>query len=296
MTYTSQAEYQSRLRDLEQVVIVQDYGDLYEVLQLHPSAEPDIIQAARRRLTLRYHPDRNSSHEAAEVMLRVNYAYEILSDPELRAAYDLNRTGLMGGNSPSIPVRTPPRKSREMRVRLDKKVSLIQRIGLFNDVEPAELMPIAQQMTEKTYADGEVVFLEGEPGDRLYLISEGNMHVYVEREGSIITYDRLQTGECFGEMALVEDAPRSATVKSEGTSLCLTLSKEEFLDMLDRNPNIALGMIKSLIGRLRRNNVQIQEYARRVSNTLDEETDLAVAGSGLEELFDDMFRVFGKLT
>ena len=275
---------------------MQDHGDLYEILQLHPSAEPDIIQAARRRLTLRYHPDRNSSPEAAEVMLRVNYAYEILSDPEQRVAYDLNRTGLMGSNSPSIPVRTPPRKSREMRVRLDKKVSLIQRIGLFNDVESAELMPIAQQMTEKTYQDGEVVFLEGEPGDRLYLIAEGNMHVYVEREGSIITYDHLQTGECFGEMALVEDAPRSATVRSEGLSLCHTLSKEAFLDLLDRNPNIALGMIKSLVGRLRRNNVQIQEFARRGSNTLDEETDLAVAGSGHDGLFDDMFRVFGKLT
>ena len=122
------------------------------------------------------------------------------------------------------------------------------------------------------------------------------MHVYVEREGSIITYDRLQTGECFGEMALVEDAPRSATVRSKGPSLCHTLSKEEFLDLLDRNPNIALGMIKSLVGRLRRNNVQIQEFARRGSNTSDEATDLAVAGSNLDGLFDDMFRVFGKLT
>ncbi len=275
---------------------MQDHGDLYEILQLHPSAEPDIIQAARRRLTLRYHPDRNSSPEAAEVMRRVNNAYEILSDPERRAAYDLNRTGLMGGNSPSIPVRTPPRKSRETRVRLDKKVSLIQRIGLFNDVEPAELMPIAQQMTEKTYKDGEVVFLEGEPGDRLYLIAEGNMHVYVEREGSIITYDHLQMGECFGEMALVEDAPRSATVKSEGTSLCLTLSKEEFLDLLDRNPNIALGMIRSLVGRLRRNNVQIQEYAQRLASISDEEADVNLAESGVEGFYDEMFRVFGKLT
>ena len=277
-------------------VIMQDHGDLYEILQLHPSAEPDIIQAARRRLTLRYHPDRNSSPEAAEVMLRVNYAYEILSDPEQRAAYDLNRTGLMRGNSPSIPVRTPPRKSREMRVRLDKKVSLIQRIGLFNDVEPAELMPIAQQMTEKTYQDGEVVFFEGEPGDRLYLIAEGNMHVYVEREGSIITYDRLQPGECFGEMALVEDAPRSATVRSEGPSLCHTLSKEEFLDLLDRNPNIALGMLKSLAGRLRRNNVQIQEYAQRLADPSNGEVKVNGPGSGLESIFGEMFRVFGTRT
>ena len=275
---------------------MQDHGDLYEILRLHPSAEPDIIQAARRRLTLRYHPDRNSSPEAAEVMLRVNNAYEILSDPEQRAAYDLERTGLVGGHSPSRQESTSPRESREVMVQQDKRVSLIQQIGLFNSVEPAELKPIAQQMTETTYRDGEVVFLEGEPGDRLYLIFAGKMHVYVERENRIITYDHLQMGECFGEMALVEDAPRSATVKSEGTSLCLTLSKLEFLDLLDRNPNIALGMIRSLVGRLRRTNVQIQEYAQRLANISDEEADINLAESGVEGFYDEMFRVFGTLT
>ncbi len=96
---------------------MQDHGDLYEILQLHPSAEPDIIQAARRRLTLRYHPDRNSSPEAAEVMLRVNNAYEILSDPERRAAYDLERTGLAGSPSLSRQESTPPRKPTEVMVQ-----------------------------------------------------------------------------------------------------------------------------------------------------------------------------------
>ena len=89
---------------------MQDHGDLYEILQLHPSAEPDVMQAAHRRLALRYHPDRNSSPEAAGMMLRVNYAYGILSDPELRAAYDLDRTRLVGGDSQSGQASTRPGK------------------------------------------------------------------------------------------------------------------------------------------------------------------------------------------
>ena len=62
--------------------------DLYEILQVHPSAHPDVILAAYRRLTLLYHPDRNPSQEAAEMMTRLNLAYETLSYPDRRAAYD----------------------------------------------------------------------------------------------------------------------------------------------------------------------------------------------------------------
>ena len=156
-------------------------------------------------------------------------------------------------------------------VEVEKRVSLMQQIGLFQTVEPTDLESIAQQMTERAYQDGEVVFSEGDPGDRLYLIFAGNMHVYVVREGSIITYDHLQMVEVFGEMALLEDLPRSATVKSEGKSLCLTLSKEEFLNLVNRNPNIALGMVKDLLGRLRKTNVQLQDYARRLTETPGEE-------------------------
>ena len=62
--------------------------DLYEILQVHPSAHQDVIRAAFRRLTLLYHPDRNPSQEADEIMTRLNLAYETLSDPGRRAAYD----------------------------------------------------------------------------------------------------------------------------------------------------------------------------------------------------------------
>ena len=84
--------------------------------------------------------------------------------------------------------------------------------------------------------------------------------------------------------------------RSEGPSLCHTLSKEEFLDLLDRNPNIALGMIRSLVGRLRRNNVQIQEYAQRLANNSEKEADINLAEPGVEGFYDEMFRVFGTLT
>ena len=65
--------------------------DLYEILQVSPSAEQDVIQAAYRRLARRYHTDVNKSPGAREMMYRLNHAYEILKDPNERAAYDKSR-------------------------------------------------------------------------------------------------------------------------------------------------------------------------------------------------------------
>ncbi len=62
-----------------------------------------------------------------------------------------------------------------------------------------------------------------------------------------------------------------------------------------RNPNMALGIIRALVGHLRRSNVQLLEYARRLTSTSDEEEDVDSAGYDLEGIYDQMFRVFGTL-
>ena len=63
--------------------------DLYEVLQVSPTADPNVIRAAYKQLALKYHPDVNISSEAAEMMKTVNLAYEVLGDPNRRREYDL---------------------------------------------------------------------------------------------------------------------------------------------------------------------------------------------------------------
>lgn len=65
--------------------------DLYETLQVSPRADPDVIEAAYRALARRYHPDRDPSPDATARMARINHAWEVLRDPERRAAYDNER-------------------------------------------------------------------------------------------------------------------------------------------------------------------------------------------------------------
>ena len=95
--------------------------DLYEILQVHPSAQPEIIQAAYRRLAQMYHPDVNSSPDADEMMAHVNWAYEVLNDPAKRAAYDRSKGKLRpasrGSSQNDEP--TAAARSRSRRPTLD---------------------------------------------------------------------------------------------------------------------------------------------------------------------------------
>jgi CRP-like cAMP-binding protein len=141
-------------------------------------------------------------------------------------------------------------------------VILLRQIELFQGVDSRELHLISAQMTEQSYDAGAVVFQEGDVGDRLFVILTGTMHVYVEREGKTITYALMRAGECFGEMALIEDAPRSATIRAEAPAHCLTLSKQDFLHLIQRHPQIALTIMKSLCQRLRHTNELLQQYVR----------------------------------
>ena len=68
-------------------------ADLYEVLQVHPSARPEVIDAVYRQLAHIYHPDRNPAPDAEERMKKINLAHEVLSNPQKRADYDRQRAG-----------------------------------------------------------------------------------------------------------------------------------------------------------------------------------------------------------
>ena len=151
----------------------------------------------------------------------------------------------------------------------NNELSLLRQVELFQGIDGAELQLIAEEMTERLYADGEVVFREGDAGDELFMLLSGIMHVYVERDNNVISYNRLQAGEFFGEMALLEDVPRSATVQAEAPSTCLTLSRQGFMDLMNRHPQTVFKIMKGLVPRLRRTNVQLQEYATRLAGMPD---------------------------
>jgi curved DNA-binding protein CbpA len=90
---------------------MRNYPDYYEILQVHPSAEKEVIDAAYRKLASKYHPDINKSREAEERMKQINEAYDVLSDPVKKAKYDNFMKSQQSGN-----VRGNDRDSEKERV------------------------------------------------------------------------------------------------------------------------------------------------------------------------------------
>src|SRR5262249_25489125 len=185
-------------------------------------------------------------------------------------------------------------RRREIVVQDDDKLTMLQQVKLFYGIALADLHLLAQHLTEQVYAAGDVVFREGDPADRLFLLLAGTMHVYVERDGKAITYNRLQSGECFGEMALLEETTRSATVQAEAPAHCLTLAKQDFLDVLQRQSHMVQAMMKALLQRLRHTNLQLQEYARRVPDLPARRGVMTLTTYDTEGFYDEMFTADGR--
>ncbi len=128
-----------------------------------------------------------------------------------------------------------------------EKVLFLKGIDLFSQIPGEDLANIALISTEEARDEGEEVFAEGDVGDALYLVLEGKVRVH-RREKTIA---ELGEKECFGEMALLDTAPRSATVTAMTDVALLRISREEFQEIMAEKHEIAMGIIKVLTRRLR---------------------------------------------
>jgi CRP-like cAMP-binding protein len=122
-------------------------------------------------------------------------------------------------------------------------------IPLLAVLKPREREQVLRTAREQTYAPGEVVVREGDPATRLYLISSGTARVEVGDKGRV---GMMKAGDFFGELALIEEHGRTATVIAETELTCLLISAWEFRASLEEHPEMAVPMLKAIIARLHR--------------------------------------------
>jgi CRP-like cAMP-binding protein len=128
-----------------------------------------------------------------------------------------------------------------------EKVLFLKSIDLFSQIPGEDLARVALIAQEETHERGEEIVAEGQVGDAMYLVVDGKVRVHRPDKEVAELNDR----ECFGEMSLLDGAPRFASVTTLVETRVLKISREEFREILAENPEIAQGIIHVLSRRLR---------------------------------------------
>ena len=130
---------------------------------------------------------------------------------------------------------------------------VLQKVPLFSQLAPAELQRVVEVARERSYPKNSVILFEDDPGDALYVVAMGQVKVVlIGEDGREVILSVLGEGEFFGEMALIDDEPRSAHVIAMEDSALIVLRREDFQGILIHAPGIALALLKELSRRLRR--------------------------------------------
>ncbi len=98
----------------------------------------------------------------------------------------------------------------------------------------------------KLFRPGEVIFQEGEPGDSMFIIQEGEVEIYLERNGQEVPLKLCREGEFLGEMALFNGGARAVNARSKESSRLLTVDRKNFLRRIGEDPTIAFRLVQML--------------------------------------------------
>lgn len=103
----------------------------------------------------------------------------------------------------------------------------------------------------KQYKDGELIFRQGDKGNCMFVIQQGEVEVIAEADGREIHLRTLGPTDFFGEMALFEEAVRTATIRSKGESRILTIDKKSFMGGVYEDPSLAFRIVETMSHRIR---------------------------------------------
>ncbi|HXV85662.1 MAG TPA: Crp/Fnr family transcriptional regulator [Gemmatimonadales bacterium] len=131
-------------------------------------------------------------------------------------------------------------------------VNVLKKVPLFADLSEPEMARVAEVARERTYPKNSVILFEDDPGDALYVVALGSVKVVlIGEDGREVILSVLGEGDFFGEMALIDDEPRSAHVIAMEDASMMVLRREDFHQRLREAPTIALGLLRTLSRRLR---------------------------------------------
>lgn len=126
----------------------------------------------------------------------------------------------------------------------------------------------------RLYSNGEIIFEEGDKGEVMYVIQSGKVKISKNSSSGDITMATLQSGDIFGEMALFDSLPRSASARAEGDTRILSVDKKKLFSTIGKDPTVVLKVIKTMSGTIRRLSKDFTELKKKKMNMLCGTMDL----------------------
>ena len=140
------------------------------------------------------------------------------------------------------------------------RLILLKQSPIFSMVMTDDLQVVAQALEKQQFFRGDRVFEIGDQGDHLYIIVSGEIGISLDANPDSSSYiSRLGPGDCFGEMNLLDDLPRSATASVLDDTVLLSLEKTRLRGLIQSYPDMSIGMLRSLSLRLRNANRKLME-------------------------------------
>jgi CRP/FNR family transcriptional regulator, cyclic AMP receptor protein len=157
---------------------------------------------------------------------------------------------------------------------LKQEFELLRRVPIFAEIEPSKLKLLAFMSERVGFDPGKPLVRQGDPADAAYLIIEGHAEVMVETPAGSVLVATNGPNELVGEMGILCDAPRNATVCAKDRVVALRISKEPFMRMVREFPTMAVSIMQELAQRVTSTNIQLSA-ARNEVNQLRKQAGLA---------------------
>jgi CRP/FNR family transcriptional regulator, cyclic AMP receptor protein len=143
-------------------------------------------------------------------------------------------------------------------------VDLLRRIPMFAKIDPAKLKLLAFTSERVTFEAGQELFHQGDSGDAAYIIVDGSTDVLLDSPQGPVVVAKLGTNSLVGEMAILCDMPRTATIKAVTRVTTLKISKDLFFRMVTDFPSMGVEVMRELAHRLEKTTAELRDARSRV--------------------------------
>lgn len=146
---------------------------------------------------------------------------------------------------------------------INQEVDLLRRIPLFAKIDPARLRLLAFASERISFAAGDELFHQGDPADAAYIIMDGNVDISIDVPNGQLALAKVGRDQIVGEIGIICDVPRTATVTAKSQLTTLRIDKDLFYRLINEFPQMAVEIMRELARRLDKTNEQLRAAVTR---------------------------------